>query len=86
MPDIWDEYVKNKKKKAKAASKLAAFVHSADEKIILEDLLEDDEPANYWLCSWRFRICYRRSRQRYWFSVRCECQCTVASDWGEMIS
>ena len=46
MPDIWDEYVKNKKKKRNAANTLATFVNSSNTKVaILDDIIYEDEPA-----------------------------------------
>lgn len=46
MPDIWDEYVKNKKKKRSAANTLAKFVNSSNTKVsILDDIIYEDEPA-----------------------------------------
>ena len=46
MPDTWDNYVKNKKKKRNAANTLASFVNSSNTKVaILDDLVYEDEPT-----------------------------------------
>ena len=46
MPDTWDNYVKNKKKKRNAANTLASFVNSSNTKVaILDDLVYEDEPV-----------------------------------------